>query len=59
MGPGDLPKGDVTPKAYLVKWVTSFMDGPFSELKFLNIFSCSPLFINVRFMLDEMTKLNT
>ena len=39
--------------------MTSFIDGPFSELKFLNIFSCSPLFINVRFMLDEMTKLNT
>ena len=37
-GVGYLSKGEVTPKAYLVKWVTSFMDGPFSELKFLNIF---------------------
>ena len=35
-GKGDLPKGDVTLQAYLVKWVTRIRVGP----KFLKICFC-------------------
>ena len=35
-GKGDLPKGDVTLQAYLVKWVTRMRVGP----KFLKICFC-------------------
>ena len=32
-GEGDLPKGDITPYAYLVKWVTRRRGGGFKNLK--------------------------